>query len=562
VTAWPTGTTRPNASNVNLTAGETRPNLVTVALSPNKTVSLFNNAGSVNLIVDLTGFYTPDYGASFLPVPPSRVLDTRNGIGNYGAVGPGADIEVPFGTTLPATTTGLVLNITGVDATASTYVTAWGPWRGLPLGSNLNVAPGQTTPNAAVVALAQVPSMRLYNAGSIHLLADLAGLFVVADTPCTADCVYAWGQNSADRKVGTAEIVDGSSTPKPVVTLSGVRAVSGGGSYNGYALKTDGTVRAWGNNEQGQLGNGWNINPSGGYGGGSVVPVPVLGLTNVTAISGSDWGAYALRSDGTVWAWGSGVLGRLGNGQTGDTNVPVQVTGLASIVAIAGSWGTGYALRSDGRVLAWGYNGSGQFGNGSEVEQLPVPVVVSITGVTAIAAAGNTAYAVRTDGTVWAWGSNWIGNLGNGQQCNDTTPCVSRTPVQVSGLTGATAVAAGNDNGYALKTDGTVWAWGASYGGSLGNGTECVPEGAPCESRVPVPVSGLTGVTQIASFDFGGYARRGDGTVWAWGNNGYHSLGNTDVFDHASEPVRVNGLSGVSAIGGGWLGGYAVVPTP
>jgi hypothetical protein len=560
VTAWPTGTPLPNASNVNLTAGETRPNLVTVALGANQTISLYNNAGTANVIVDVTGFYTPDYGATFLPLTPTRLLDTRTG--TSGPVGPGTEIDVWLSANLPPTATGVVLNLTGVDATASTFVSAWGPYRVRSTASNLNVAPGQTAPNAAVVTLAQLPLMKLYNnAGSVHLIADLAGVFAVTDAPCTADCVHAWGDNGLDRKLGTAEVVYGSSRPKPVVTLSGVQAVAGGGSGNGYALRTDGTVWAWGNNESGQLGNGWTASVSSGFGGGSVVPVPVLGLTGVTAIAGSDRGAYALRSDGTVWAWGSGHGSRLGNGQTADSTVPVQVSGLTGVVAIASNQSTGYALRADGTLLAWGSNGSGQFGNGTEVEQLPVPVRVNLTEVVTIASGGNSAYAVRADGTVWAWGANYSGQLGNGQTCAPSAPCVSRVPVQVPGLTGVTDLAAGFDTAYAVRDDGTVWAWGRSAAGQLGNGVDCDPATTTCEARVPVQVWGLTDATQVASFEAGGYALRANGTVWAWGRNPY-SLGNDNVSPYSTVPVPVIGLTGVTAIAGGWYGGYAVVPTP
>ncbi|WP_460396992.1 RCC1 domain-containing protein [Actinophytocola sediminis] len=561
VTAWPTGAPRPNASNVNVTSGETRPNLVTIALGLNRKVSLYNHTGSVHVTADLTGFYTPDYGASFLPLPPTRVLDTRNGTGGTTRpVGPGAEIEVDLGSGIPVTTTGLVLNLTGLNATASTYVTAWGPFRYKPNASTLNIAPGQITPNAAVVALAQLPAMKLYNhRGNVHLLGDLTGVFAVTDAPCTADCVHAWGDINMDRTLGTAELGFGAPTPTPVAALSGIRAVVGGGDTNGYALRTDGTVWTWGNNGSGRLGNGWTTY-QGSYGGGSVVPVPVLGLTNVTAIAGDSWGAYALRSDGTVWAWGSGGQGRLGNGQTRDAAVPVQVTGLTDVIAIANSWGNGYALRQNGTVMAWGYNGAGQLGDGTDVEQTTVPVQVPLTEVTAIASGGNGAYAVRTDGTVWAWGTNDSGQLGNGQPC-DTSACMSRVPVQVSGLVGVHALTASMNNTYALHEDGSVWAWGRSHNGQLGNGVECDPTTTTCESRVPVQVSGLTDITQIGNFTYGGYALRADGTVWAWGNRS-DALGNNETSDHATEPVRVLGLPTANAIAGGWNTGYAVVPTP
>lgn len=347
-----------------------------------------------------------------------------------------------------------------------------------------------------------------------------------------------------------------------MATLSGVHAVDGGSWQNGFAVRHDGSVWAWGNNERGQLGNGW---ASAGYGGGSAVPVPVLGLTGATAVAGSNYGAYALRGDGTVWAWGSGVAGRLGTGSTPDhISVPVQVPGLTGVVAIDSGWATGYALRGDGTVWAWGFNGSGALGNGSTADFSAVPVQVSgLTGITAIAGRDNGGYALAGDGTVWAWGDNGAGQLGNDQLCDPapSVSCMSRVPVRVSGLTGVTGIAGGVNNGYAVRNDGTAWAWGSNYEGALGNGVRCDPTAETCESRVPVQVSNLSDVTQVAGFDFGGYALRADGSVWGWGSNQWGAIG--DLAPRvAVVPWAVFGATGVRAVGSGWDTGYAIVPAP
>jgi alpha-tubulin suppressor-like RCC1 family protein len=562
VTAWPTGTPLPITSNVNTPAGDTRPNLVTVAVGANRKVSLFNNAGTVDLIVDLTGFYTADFGASFVPLAPTRLLDTRNG---NGPVGPGASIPLDLADRLPLTSTGAMLNITGVDATAPTFVSVT-TFHGIRTeGSTLNLAAGQTVPNAAAVAFDERRGLRLYNNnGAVHLIADLAGYFAVLDPPCTTDCAMAWGGNYY-RQLGTAQATNESSVPTPVATLSGVRAVAGGngGSGHGYALRTNGTVWAWGANTQGQLGNGWWSSP---YGGGSAAPVPVVGLTGVTAIAAGSSSGYALRSDGTVRAWGSGGWGELGNGSFTGSSAPVQVTGLTNVVAIASGSSTGYALRADGTVWAWGHNGNGQLGDGSTVQYSTTPVQVSgLTGVTAIASGTDTGYALRTNGTVWSWGDNDRGQLGDGQPCDpdQTVPCRSRVPVQVSGLTGATAITGASENAYAIRTDGTVWAWGTSHGGFLGDGVDCMPtETTPCASRVPVRVSNLTDATQVASFATGGYALRANGTVMAWGENYFGTLGTDAVSSFSTVPVPVEGVTGATAIDSGWAAGYAIVPNP
>jgi alpha-tubulin suppressor-like RCC1 family protein len=561
VTAWPTGRGRPTASNLNVPGGDTRPNLVTVAVGANRQISLYNNAGAVDLLVDLGGFYTPDYGAGFVPLPPSRVLDTRDGTGTGGSTDPlgeGRDIARDLADGLPLTATGVVLNVTGM-ATAPTHLLAWGVlsygrWR--PSGSTLNLSAGQTASNAAVMAFDGNRGFLVRNSvGSVHVVADLVGVFVALDQPCVTDCLYAWGAND-QRKLGTAEAVGWSSTPTPVV-LSGVRAVAGGVSSNGYALRTDGTVWSWGDNEAGQLGNGWTGMGALGAPNGSVVPVPVVGLADVTAIAGGSQQGYALRADGTVWAWGENSSGALGDGGFVNSTVPVQVTGLTDVVAITSNGGSGFAVRADGTVWAWG---RGFLGN-SPPTSSPVPVqVAGLTGATAITGNDSGAYVLRADGTVWGWGG---GQLGIGPCGPDTgVPCSSEVPVRVSGLTGVTAIAGTFNNGYAVRDDGTVWAWGSNVDGALGNGVTCDPNATACESKVPVRVSGLHDVTQVASFRAGGYALRTDGTVWSWGSNATAALGNDSVTGHTTIPVQVIGLTGVSAIDSGWYSGYAVVPNP
>jgi alpha-tubulin suppressor-like RCC1 family protein len=559
VTAWPAGVARPNASNLNLPAGDTRANLVTVAVGADRKVSLYNNAGSVHLIADLTGFYTPASGAVFVPRDPVRVLDTRTG---SGPVGTGSSRVLDLAGTVPLTTTGVVLNVTAVDATASTYVTVWTNTASNPGSSTLNLSAGQTVPNAAVVKLGDSREVNLYNNnGSVHLVVDLAGVFVPPGTPCSTDCVYAWGYNGPNRQLGTAETVYRSSTPTQVATLARVSAVAGTAG-NTYALRS-GMVFAWGDNAYGQLGGGWTS--AGSYGGGSALPLPVLGLTDVTAIASGSSTAYALRADGTVWAWGMNGGGQLGNGGYDGSSVPVQVTGLTDAVAIAASDLSAYALRADGTVWAWGSNGGGHLGSGlpcPEVCASPVPVQVSgMTGVTAIAGHGQGGYALRADGTVWAWGGNSYGQLGNGQSC-PTSVCWSGVPVQVSGLSGVASIAGGWLNGYAVRDDGTVWGWGRSGRGILGNGVDCDSYSTTCLSAVPVQASNLSDVTQVASFDEGAYALRADGTVWAWGDDFYYALGNDSATLYSTVPVPVTGLTGVSAITGSWNAGYAIVPNP
>ncbi|MBL7511091.1 RCC1 repeat- and reductase domain-containing protein, partial [Frankia sp. CNm7] len=217
-------------------------------------------------------------------------------------------------------------------------------------------------------------------------------------------------------------------------------------------------------------------------------------------IAAGDTSGYALRRDGTVRAWGGNFFGQLGNGTTTNSLQPVRVPGLTGVTAIAASGASGYALRRDGTVRAWGYNSHGQLGNGTTTDSLvPVPVT-GLTNVRALAGNFLHAYALRGNGTLWAWGNNTQGQLGNGTTTNSSVP----VPVSgTTGLVGVTAISAGFVSGYAVRQDGTAWAWGSNFLGQLGNGTTT-------DSSLPVPVLGLNNVRAISGSDYNGYAMVSD----------------------------------------------------
>jgi alpha-tubulin suppressor-like RCC1 family protein len=550
VTAWPAGTSRPNASTVNAPAGGTNPGLTTVVVGAGRLVDLYNNAGNVDLLVDLQGFYTPEFGAVFIPVAPQRFFDTRDGTGVHGRqtvpVGEKWNQWVMPGAAVPAEAIGAVVNITGIDPTADTHVTAWQYTNANgPQTSNLNLVRGQTAANLAVVEIAgDLNRERLYaynNAGATHIAMDLAGYFSIPDAPCSHDCAYAWGYDRGRLGIGTTM---SSSLPKPLHGLSGVVSVA-----SRTAALSDGSVWVWGDNAYDVFAAGWRSRATVPF------PVRIPGLAGAVAVADSGvFGThYALRGDGTVWSWGNDSHGQLGTGgpHWPSTRQPQQVSGLTGVTAVAGGAVSGYALRGDGTVWAWGSNGQGQLGTGSTADWSSVPVQVSgLTNVVEIAAGGRNAFAITADGALWAWGINDRGTLGNG-----TTDGLSRIPVRVSGLTGVVAVDGDSHNSYAVRDDGSVWSWGWSNLAALGDGTDSTDS----YKTVPGRVDGISGAVDVVSHFNGGQVLDASGRLWMWGSNRDGDLGTPPSSAPALRPVLVPGLTGVTALGDG---GQALVSTP
>ncbi len=345
--------------------------------------------------------------------------------------------------------------------------------------------------------------------------------------------VWCWGRNIYGQ-LGDGNDPTGSDTPVQVSAISDVVAVASGSNFS-VALKSDGTVWSWGSNQYGQLGDG-NMGIS------NDTPVQVLVLSDISAIGSGDGHAVALKSDGTVWCWGYNNEGQLGDGNLGtDSDTPVQVSGLTDVIAVAGGIRLTAALKNDGKVWCWGNNFGGGLGDGNSPTDSDIPVLVSsLTDVDAIAGGGLHSIASKSDGTVWSWGANSYGQLGDGNQGTD-----SDTPVQVFENSDVAAVSGGTMHSLALRNDGTVWSWGANSYGQLGDGN------IGTNSAYPVQVSDISDVVDIAAGNWHNIALSSDGTVWSWGYNAYGQLGNASSGTDIDTPVQVTCLSNVIAIAAG-----------
>lgn len=308
--------------------------------------------------------------------------------------------------------------------------------------------------------------------------------------------VYTWGTN------GNGELGNGTSggctdpcaaTMTPVEVVKGACTACSGtyldhivavdqGQFTMIALRDDGTVWMWGQNNDGQLGNNTLTNASS--------PVEVLTgacgtscgtyLSGIVAITTTGHTPMGLRYDGTIWAWGYDNYGQFGNNTTNTSsvaNTPVEVqntsnTGpLTGIVGIGAGGGSEYAITSAGAELAWGRGDYGQVGNGGTTLSNPLPTQIIASGVVQVTGAGYTGYAVLSNGTVDAWGDNGFGELANGTSCG-TDPCLgTSTPTAISGLSGVSKLVGGWNAAFVLTTSGQVEGWGLNSDfGELGTG--------------------------------------------------------------------------------------------
>ena len=263
--------------------------------------------------------------------------------------------------------------------------------------------------------------------------------------------------------------------------------------------------------------------------------------------------SIVLKSDGTIWTWGSNTNGQLGIG-TADSSThpaPVQVkansttflTGMSIVGSGAGALHSLAIRKSDGAAFGWGNDSSGQLGDNSAATQqlYPVQAKTTATGnpalVSVVDIAGGVSHtvALKSDGTVWTWGSNASGQLGDGTTTSRKLAAQVKTATSTF-LTGIVAVGAGDNFCAAVKSDGTVWTWGVNTNGQLGIGSTTTQKFA-----VQVKLSGGTGITGILDIACGSnhvVALKNDGTVWTWGNNANGQLG-TGNTTQATNPVQV-----------------------
>ncbi len=317
--------------------------------------------------------------------------------------------------------------------------------------------------------------------------------------------VWAWGPDSWGQ-MGDGEPGGSSHEPQAVAGLGKVVAIASGSSHN-LALLADGTVRAWGYNAEGELGDGSWENRSR--------PVTVSGLSEVVSVAARDHISMAITRDGDLWAWGRNSDGQLGIGNNGPANEPVPVAlQEGPVIAVALGTGHGAALLADGAVWTWGRGGNGQLGNGTYNDSLwPVPVS-DMNDAVSVAAGHNHVLVRRRNGSVWGWGSDPQGALGDGVANHS-----HNRPVASSGFSprGPARLAAGYRHSLAVHHDGSVWSWGRNTNGELGDGGG--------DRAQPQMIWTYPPARQVAAGNQHSALLDRNGALWQWGSDLFGELG-------------------------------------
>lgn len=389
--------------------------------------------------------------------------------------------------------------------------------------------------------------------------------------------LWSWGQGGvAYVGVDGRNGAGGSAEPAQIGSDTNWKQVNVG-NYNAAAVKNDKTLWTWGYIFWGAIGNG-------SYGVNSGYSSPIqIGTTEWEKVSISSNYVLAIKTDGTLWAWGNNSTGQLGLGNTADKSVPTQVGTDTDWFHVEASNTHAVALKTNGTLYTWGDNIVGQLGIGDTVNRSIPTAVGSLSNWMFIASKGSHTLAIKTDGTLWSWGRNDQGQLGLGSFTNKSSPVQVGTDTDwelITATYGVSLATKKNSNrlwgaggylqllpfsnqttfasfhtnyigtGYkkiaassanvsphvlSVKTDGTLWALGTNNSGQLGTGNTTVQSSF-------VQIGSLTDWKDVAVHKEMSLAIKTNNTLWAWGNNTNGNLGTSNTTSYSS-PVQIGALS-------------------
>lgn len=310
--------------------------------------------------------------------------------------------------------------------------------------------------------------------------------------------LWTWGFVNGIFQLGDSTS-GGRSKPQQIGTATDWIDLSIGNSF-GMGLRSDGSLWTWGLNSSGQLGDGTSTSRSS--------PTRIGTTKNWVSMDAGNSFALAVADDGTLWSWGANGSSQLGQGDTVQRNAPTRIGTASNWTYVTCGNTSAYALNEAGELWAWGFNSSGQLGLGDTITRSVPTRVGSDSDWQSIVGGNSHVVAIKGDGSLWAWGSGTLGQLGHGDSSNRTTP--TRVGTQTNWI----SASAGFSNSGGKTTDGTIWAWGVNTSGQLANGVV----GATVRNTPQPLVAG----NDWESIDFGNshtVALRSDGSIWVAGDS-------------------------------------------
>ena len=377
---------------------------------------------------------------------------------------------------------------------------------------------GTSTNNSAPIQIGSDTTWSTISAGGLHSVA------IKSD-----GTLWSWGDNIYGQ-LGIGSIwIERKSAPTLIRSDTTWSAISAGGLHT-LATKSDGTLWSWGHNNDGRLGDGTHLK--------KVAPVQVGSGTAWSSVAAGGAHTLGLKSDGMLWSWGDNSQGQLGNGRFTNKSAPAQIGSDTIWSDISAGGLHTLATKSDGTLWSWGDNYYGQLGDATNVTKGVPTQIGSDTTWSSVTAAPEHTFGLKSDGTLWAWGNNSIGQLGDGLFTRYSVP------IQIGSDTTWSTISAGGSHSAAIKSDGTLWAWGRNNNGQLGDGTTVW-------KTSPIQIGSDTDWSSVSasSLENSTYtiALKTNGTLWGWGHNSYHQLGD-GTFENHSTPVQIDSGTTWSAI--------------
>lgn len=318
--------------------------------------------------------------------------------------------------------------------------------------------------------------------------------FITID-PSVSPGTYTLGYHAF---VGTCSFYR-SSTVTFDIPVSCWQTFSLGGGHT-LAIKTDGTLWAWGNNTEGQLGIGSATNQNS--------PIQVGTDVDWKFIYSGALTSFAIKNDGTLWGWGRNDSGQLGDGTTTNKNIPIQIGTDNNWAKVSSGPMHTLAIKTDGTLWAWGNNLFGQLGDNTVIDKLtPIQIGTDTNWESCHASKRNFSSARKTNGLLYLWGDGTSGQMGNGVNSNVLVPTL------LNGTNYTSNYGLGYDCVLALRNfSGTIDSWGWNYYGVLGNGTNI-------DSNVPSSVNADTDWSFVDAGYYFSLGKKTNGTIWTWGYN-------------------------------------------